>query len=78
MSSDEDKKKAEVAAEDFRKAQQAFADDLRKTVKEGLDQLDAHPIGHMVCEVVRARVRGELQDENRGRQAILDIILGKR
>lgn len=48
-------------ADDVKKAQEAFKAETKKAIKDALDAADAHPIGHIVCELVRGNVKGELQ-----------------
>ncbi len=46
---------------DVRAAQQAFVNDTKRLLRDGLDAVDAHPVGHVVCELVRGNVRGEIR-----------------
>lgn len=63
-------------SKDVRDAQKAFQDDLRKKLKEGLEAADDHPVGHVVCQLIRGKVKGEIQDGKDAVRIALEAALG--
>lgn len=61
--------------DDVKKAQAEFVAETKKAVKDALDAADEHPIGHVVCELIRGNVRGEIQTGDDAVKKVFDSIL---
>lgn len=62
--------------DEVRKAQQAFVDDTKKLVRDALESVDKHPVGHTVLELARAKRRGELETGEDALRTVWKSIFG--